>query len=302
MKRKILSAAVGAAGLVAAYFIVSGISNMIYQRPVESESTQTVNETEETGQGTEEAKAAMTEDEINEMLAGMKSTETAATEETAEEPKAVIPVKFTELQQVNPDVYAWITVPGTEIDYPILQHASDNSYYLMHNIDGSYGYPGCIYTENLNSKDFTDNNTVIYGHNMKNDSMFAQLHKFEDPDFFHENREVLIYLTDEVLHYTIFAAHIYDDRHLLYSFDFSDPDVYQKYLDSVFSTRDMNANIDKDMTVTKDDKIITLVTCIGSQPNNRLLVQAVLTEREQGTVVEASEKSTDSAADTALAQ
>ena len=58
---------------------------------------------------------------------------------------------------MNPDVYAWITVPGTEIEYPILQHPSDNSYYFMHNIDGSYGYPGCIYTENLNSKDFTDN-------------------------------------------------------------------------------------------------------------------------------------------------
>lgn len=70
---------------------------------------------------------------------------------------------------MNPDVYAWITVPGTEI--PILQQPSDNSYYFMHNMDGSYGYPGCIYTENLNSKDFTDNNTVIYGHNMKNDSM-----------------------------------------------------------------------------------------------------------------------------------
>lgn len=299
MKRRILSAVVGAAGLVAAYFIVSGISNMIYQRPAESESTQAESETKEAGQGTEEAKAAMTEDEINEMLAEMKSTETA---EQTEEPEAVIPVKFTELQQVNPDIYAWITVPGTEIDYPILQHASDNSYYLMHNIDGSYGYPGCIYTENLNSKDFTDNNTVIYGHNMKNGSMFAQLHKFEDPDFFNENREVRIYLPDEVLHYTIFAAHIYDDRHLLYSFDFSDPDVYQKYLDSVFSTRDMNANIDKDMTVTKDDRIVTLVTCIGSQPNNRLLVQAVLTDREQGAVVEASEKSTDSAADTASTQ
>ena len=68
---------------------------------------------------------------------------------------------------MNPDVYAWIAVPGTEI----LQHPSDNSYYFMHNIDGSYGYPGCIYTENLNSKDITDNNTVIYGHNVKNDSM-----------------------------------------------------------------------------------------------------------------------------------
>ena len=279
MKKKVLSVIAGVAGLVAAYFAVTGISHIIYNRP-----SQTPAATEESAaeQGTEEAKAAMTEDEINEMLAGMKSTETAETETAAEE-TATIPVKFEELWQVNPDVYAWITVPGTEIDYPILQHASDNSYYLMHNIDGSYGYPGCIYTENLNSKDFTDNNTVIYGHNMKNGSMFAQLHKFEDPDFFNENREVLIYLPDEVLHYTIFAAHIYDDRHLLYSFDFSDPDVYEKYLESVFNVRDMNANIDKDMTVTKDDQIITLVTCIGSQPNNRLLVQAVLTEREPGT-------------------
>ena len=280
MKKKVISVVAGVAGLVAAYFIVSGISNIIYHRP--AEATPTESETQAAEQGTEEAKAAMTEDEINAMLADMKSTETAETEAVSED-TATIPVKFEELWQVNPDVYAWITVPGTEIDYPILQHASDNSYYLMHNIDGSYGYPGCIYTENLNSKDFTDNNTVIYGHNMKNGSMFAQLHKFEDPDFFNENREVLIYLPDEVLHYTIFAAHIYDDRHLLYSFDFSDPDVYEKYLQSVFDTRDMSANIDKDMTVTKDDQIITLVTCIGSQPNNRLLVQAVLTEREPGT-------------------
>lgn len=285
MKKKIISVIAGVAGLVVAYFVVSGISNVIYHHPEESATTESTMESAE--QGTEEAKTAMTEDEINEMLSGMKATETAET--VTEEQSEVIPVKFEELQAVNPDVYAWITVPGTDIDYPILQHASDNTYYLMHNIDGSYGYPGCIYTENMNSKDFTDNNTVIYGHNMKNGSMFAQLHKFEDPDFFKENREVLIYLPDEVLHYTIFAAHIYDDRHLLYSFDFADPDVYQKYLDSVFNIRDMSANIDKDMTVTKDDQIITLVTCIGSQPNNRLLVQAVLTDREAGTEAENAE-------------
>ena len=278
MKKKIISVIVGVAGLAAAYFVVSGISHIVYNRPVDNAATESTAETTE--QGTEEAKAAMTEDEINEMLAGMKATETAET--ATEEQSEVIPVKFEELQAVNPDIYAWITVPGTVIDYPILQHASDNTYYLMHNIDGSYGYPGCVYTENMNSKDFTDNNTVIYGHNMKNGSMFAQLHKFEDPDFFNENREVLIYLPDEVLHYTIFAAQVYDDRHLLYSFDFTDPEVYQKYLDSIFSTRDMSANIDKDVTVTADDQIITLVTCIGSQPNNRLLVQAVLTDREPG--------------------
>lgn len=289
MKKKIISVIVGVVGLAAAYFVVSGISHIVYNRPVDNAATESTAETTE--QGTEEAKAAMTEDEINAMLAGMKATETAET--ATEEQSEVIPVKFEELQAVNPDIYAWITVPGTVIDYPILQHASDNTYYLMHNIDGSYGYPGCVYTENMNSKDFTDNNTVIYGHNMKNGSMFAQLHKFEDPDFFNENREVLIYLPDEVLHYTIFAAHIYDDRHLLYSFDFTDPEVYQKYLDSIFSTRDMSANIDKDVTVTADDQIITLVTCIGSQPNNRLLVQAVLTDREPGAEAAQSAEATE---------
>ena len=270
MKKKIISVIVGVVGLTMAYFLASGISHIIYNRPTDNAAAETESTTDSAVQGTEEAKSAM------------KTTETAETETATEEQSEVIPVKFEELQAVNPDVYAWITVPGTDIDYPILQHASDNSYYLMHNIDGSYGYPGCIYTENMNSKDFTDNNTVIYGHNMKNGSMFAQLHKFEDPDFFDANREVVIYLPGEVLHYTIFAAHIYDDRHLLYSFDFTNPEVYQKYLDSIFSTRDMSANIDKDITVTTDNQIITLVTCIGSQPNNRLLVQAVLTDRELG--------------------
>ena len=134
MKKKIISVIVGVAGLAAAYFVVSGISHIVYNRPVDNAATESTAETTE--QGTEEAKTAMTEDEINEMLSGMKATETAET--VTEEQSEVIPVKFEELQTVNPDVYAWITVPGTDIDYPILQHASDNSYYLMHNIDGSY--------------------------------------------------------------------------------------------------------------------------------------------------------------------
>ena len=280
MKRKILTALAGIAGLVAVFFIVSGVSKMIYRQTEETQAFQS-SEAE-----LQQAKSAMTEEEINELLAGMKKEDTAeasqdsvAPSETAEEqPGEEIPVKFDELWEINPDVYAWITIPGTDIDYPILQHPSDDAYYLNHNIDGSYGRPACIYTESLNSKDFTDNNTVIYGHNMKNGTMFAQLHKFEDKDFFEEHREVTIYLPDKVLHYKIFAVHTYDDRHLLYSFDFSDKAVYRDYLESVFSIRDMSANIDTDMTVTEDDKIITLATCVYKQPSLRFYVQAVLME------------------------
>ena len=186
------------------------------------------------------------------------------------------PVDFAGMWEVNEDVYAWITIPGTVIDYPILQHATDNTYYLNYNIDGSYGYPGCIYTENMNSKDFTDNNTVIYGHNMKNGTMFAGLHKFEDAGFFEENTEVFIYTPEREYKYTIFAAYIYDDRHLLYSFDFANEEVYATYLEDVQNMRSMNALIREDVEVTAEDKIITLVTCIGNQPSKRLLVQAVL--------------------------
>ncbi|MGN1196867.1 MAG: class B sortase [Acetatifactor sp.] len=186
------------------------------------------------------------------------------------------PVDFEGMREVNQDVYAWITIPGTVIDYPILQHETDNAYYLNHNIDGSYGYPGCIYTENLNSKDFTDNNTIIYGHNMKNGTMFADLHKYEDTAFLEEHDEILIYTPQKELKYKIFAAYVYDDRHLLYSFDFADSEVYEAYLESIFSIKSVDANIRSDLEITGKDKMITLETCISSQPEKRLLVQAVL--------------------------
>lgn len=230
-----------------------------------------------------EAESIATETNETEVSEDDKIQDTEG-EGTTEETEAKVyegcPVDFAGMWEINEDVYAWITVPGTVIDYPILQHATDNTYYLNYNIDGSYGYPGCIYTENLNSKDFTDNNTVIYGHNMKNGTMFAGLHKFEDASFFEENTKVYIYTPEKELSYTIFAAYIYDDRHLMYSFDFSDSQVYATYLEDIQNMRSMNALIREDITVTAEDKIVTLVTCIGNQPSKRLLVQAVLEEGE----------------------
>lgn len=225
----------------------------------------------------ETTEEAITEEVVEE------STEEVAVQEASEskETEAVYegcPVDFAGMWKVNPDVYAWITVPGTVIDYPILQHPSDNTYYLNYNIDGSYGYPGCIYTENMNSKEFTDNNTVIYGHNMKNGTMFAGLHKYEDASFFEQNSKVYIYTPEKELSYTIFAAYIYDDRHLLYSFNFADQAVYSTYLENIQSMRSMNANFREGIEVTAEDKIITLVTCIANQDDKRLLVQAVLDE------------------------
>ena len=213
-----------------------------------------------------------------------KIREEAKKEEATEEPEAdpiEIPIDFASLQAQNPDVYAWITVPGTDIDYPILQSASDNSYYLTHTIDGTESPEGSIFTENYNSKDFEDPNTVIYGHNMKNGSMFQNLHNYQDRDFFDNNRDVMIYTPDAIRHYKIFAAYLYDNRHILESFDFSDPWVYKQYLNRIFSIRDMNSFIDTDTEVGVEDKIITLSTCYGTQHDVRYLVQAVLVSIEK---------------------
>lgn len=232
--------------------------------------------------GSEKAKAAMSQDEMEKEIAKFKQPinqekvkETDETsKDTSEQKESTI--DFDGLQKINPNVYAWISIPGTKIDYPILQHPTDNSYYLNYNIDGSFGYPGCIYTEKENAKDFSDPNTVIYGHNMKNGTMFAELHKYEDREFFDQNKDIIIHTSDNKLNYKVFAAYIYDDRHLLYSFDFHNKDIFQRYLDDIYVRRDMTSNIDSDSKVTSDDKIITLVTCMGKQPDKRLLVQAVL--------------------------
>lgn len=174
------------------------------------------------------------------------------------------------------DIYAWIYIPNTNVDYPILQHPTDDSYYLNHNLNGSRGYPGCIYTELINNKNFLDYNTLIYGHNMKNQTMFRTLHNYEDINFFNENPYIYIYTPDEILVYEIFAAYETDDAHILYNNDFSTESGYQSYLDKILGTRDMSVHIRSDVQVTSQSHIITLSTCVSGKSSRRYLVQAVL--------------------------
>lgn len=197
------------------------------------------------------------------------------------EPTVEIPIDFAALQQQNPDVYAWIQVPGTEVDYPILQSSNDNTYYLNHTIDGEEKKEGAIFTENYNTKTFEDPNTVIYGHDMKNGSMFQSIHKYMDRSFFDNNRDIVIYMPDQILRYKIFAAYLTDNKHLLMNYNFWSKDEYQQYLNSIFSMRDMNAFIDTSTEVTTEDKIITLSTCYAGISTQRYLVQAVLVSIEK---------------------
>lgn len=216
-----------------------------------------------------------------------------ATEEPAEkDPLAVLEemgvpipektVDFADLQEnTNEDIYAWIYIPDTQIDYPVLQHPTDNSYYLNYNLDGSRGYPGCIYTENYNKKDFSDPVTVLYGHNMKNGSMFAGLHKYSDSTYMEEHPYVYIYTEDRLLVYEIFAACEHSDEHILYAHDyFADSGELEEYMEETRNARAMGSVAREDVEVTEDSRILTMSTCISNKPNNRFLVQGVLVNGE----------------------
>jgi len=196
-------------------------------------------------------------------------------EEEPEEKKVRIPIDFKKLKKANADIYAWIKVKGTRINYPIVQHPTDDNYYLYYTIDGIKGYPGSIYTQSCNEKDFTDFNTVIYGHNMKNGSMFHDLHLFEDEEFFEKHDKVTIYTETERKRYKIFAAVVYSDRHLIHGFNYDNAKGRKKFLQSLKDSHSMSNHYREDVVVDENSHIITMSTCIGSRPNNRYLVLAV---------------------------
>ncbi len=217
------------------------------------------------------------------------------TEEPTPEPTpepVAIPVDFTSLQEINPDIYAWITIPNTLVDYPILQNPEDDEYYLHRDVYRNDEFAGSLFTQAAyNTLDFEEDPvTVVYGHNLKNGTMFNSLKYYMDPEFFENNREILVYTPDSVLHYKVFASYIYGDEHLLYGEDFSDPKTLESYIDDIYNVRDAGANLDTEMreTFTEDSKILTLSTCYDANSVQRYLVQAVLVKTEPGILVNLS--------------
>lgn len=189
---------------------------------------------------------------------------------------ADLPVNIAEIQKEMPDVYGWIEIPGTKVNYPVVQREDDNLYYLDRTPEGSSNIEGSIFSEDYNRRDFTDPVTVLYGHNMKNGDMFGELHLFEDKSFFDANRDLYIYLKDKKLTYRIFAAVLFDNRHIMQSYDFSSEDSFLLFIREIMSIRNMRSNVDGDVSILPTDNILTLSTCHGMGSDYRYLVLGVL--------------------------
>lgn len=191
------------------------------------------------------------------------------------------PIDFKKLKKTNKEIFAWIIIPDTNINYPILQSQKDDSYYLHRDIYGNNKYAGSLYIEYCNSTELTDRVTVVYGHNMQNGSMFANLHKFENPSFFKKHRYFYVYTPERRLKYEVVSAHNYSTKHIMNSYNFAENKVFEDYLKFIQNPRSTVKNVRKklDHKLSTEDRILTLSTCLNAG-DGRYLLQGVLVKDE----------------------
>ena len=195
--------------------------------------------------------------------------------EATEEPY-VSPIDFASLQEQNPDIYGWLRIPNTEFDFPLVQREGDDSFYLTHNSGGEEDSAGAIFTESAyNSTDMEDPVTVAYGHQMHAGTMFGKLQAtYSQENALEDYGEIIVYLPDREYHYQVFAAVPYDNRHILYNYDFTDSRRYNAFLNSIFEVRELGAVRNREISVTPEDHLLVLSTCLTGNDNKRYLVLA----------------------------
>ncbi len=205
---------------------------------------------------------------------------TPTTVSTPEEVLVDNPIDFAQERAENSDVIGWIRVEGTRIDYPILQSGEGTveSFYLDHDRYRRQNRAGSIYIQKMNAPSFLDPNTVVYGHYMANGSMFADLHQFRKEQFFAENDTITVYTPDRILTYRIYAAFVFDDRHILNGYEFHTDEGYEQFLSVTRNPPSMRRQVREGVEVTTDDRIITLSTCTGVDTERYLVVGVLIDE------------------------
>ena len=206
-------------------------------------------------------------------LAPEPTQSTPAQELPDETVRALLELDLAALRQINPDVLGWIHIPDSPVDYPLLQ-VRDNDEYLRRAWDGTPNQAGCIFLECRNSTDFSDFNTLIYGHYMRNGKMFGSLHSYRDRAYRDAHPEIYLVTDRGVLRYEVFAAYEADLVSDTYRLVFEDGQRKQTALEYYCAA----SVVDGGMVPTVEDRVLTLSTCMGNGTyDTRWVVQAVLT-------------------------
>jgi len=180
---------------------------------------------------------------------------------------------FKVLQTENPDVIAWLSVYGTSIDYPVTQ-GQDNKKYVDTNAEGRYSLTGAIFLDASNSKDFSDFNSILYGHHMDRHAMFGDIGKFSDRKVFDTYRYGNLYYGGKDHGVEFFAfLHVdaYDNMIFVPGIGGNNR---QKYLNELYS----KAMYLRDIKISANDRIVLLCTCSSSSTNGRDILVGKITD------------------------
>lgn len=175
-----------------------------------------------------------------------------------------------ELIKINEDYKMWIEVPNTNINYPVVQ-GKDNDFYLNHDFNRKESSSGAIFIDYKNDID-KDKNIVIYGHNMKNKSMFQNLMKFKDEEFWNNNNTIILTIDGKEYEYEIFSAYVNDANNVEFKFNFRNDDEYLKYLNEIKE----KSIFSRDKDIISNDRIVTLSTCSYENDDARMVVHGRL--------------------------
>ena len=202
----------------------------------------------------------------------------AETEPAGSAPSVVLPaVDFESLRESGPDIIGWLNLPDTVINYPVTQ-ADDNEYYLHHLYDGTYNKVGCLFADYENKADFSDRNTIIYGHNMRDGSMFAVLNEYDEQSYFDTHKQMYLVTPEGGYLCEIFAAFVAKPSESgsdtsPWRLSWKDDGAYTTWLTAMAE----RSVVETDVTVTSSDKVLTLSTCTPGGAS-RFIVMAKLVE------------------------
>lgn len=200
-------------------------------------------------------------------MAYQKLEESAGIEKKEEEK-----IDFQRLAEINEEVIGWLIVDGTDISYPIVQH-EDNAYYLNHLFTGEEHPAGSIFLDATNSADFSDQNSILYGHNMKDGSMFGQLDKFQEETFFHQYPSFRLLTPEKTYRVEVFSAYTALTQDEIWKKTFGENEFYN------WTGKIANHSIiQTDIQFQENDRIMTLATCSEGGNDKRFVLVGKVAE------------------------
>lgn len=232
--------------------------------------------------------------QIEEMAVTERDADSAEVAGPSAQIKPPIEVDFDKLKSVNEDVVGWIYVDALpDISYPIVK-GKDNQTYLHQTYEKNYNFAGTIFVDYENSGDFSDCNTLVYGHNMKNGSMFGHLKKFREDDKLYKQDKYFWILTPERNYrYEIITAYTTGVNSDTYTLFKGPGEEFEKYLETIKGYSEIQTD-DTDLTIK--DRIVTLSTCTGNE-STRFVVQGKRVDAEDADGADGAATNTDSTAD-----